>query len=91
MEEATTRHLDIIHYSASAGIRVGSDEVRKTKDSGFWPLMLEGLAGVRLTKEEANCAERQVREVTGWSDPVEEKTSFVEVACQNYKVLVEDK
>ena len=22
------------------------------KDSGFWPLMLEGLAGIRLRKEE---------------------------------------
>ena len=29
--------------------------------------------------------------VTGWSDPVEEQTGFVEAACQNYEVLVEDK
>ena len=36
-------------------------------------------------------AKRRVREVTGWSDPVEEKTSFVEAACLNYEVLVEDK
>ena len=28
---------------------------------------------------------------TGWSDPVEEKTGFVEAACQNYEVLVEEK
>ena len=53
--------------------------------------MLEGLAGVRLRKEEANVAERRVREVTGWNDPVEEKMGFVEAACQNYEVLVEDK
>ena len=53
--------------------------------------MLEGLAYVRLRKEEANRAERRVQEVTGWSDPVEEKTGFVEAACQNYEVLVENK
>ena len=83
MEEAVARHAETIHYSVSAGIRVGSDEARKTKDSGFWPLMLEGLAGVRLRKEEADHVERRVQEVTGWSDPVEEKTGFVEAACQN--------
>ena len=91
MEEAVACHAETIHYSVSAGIWVGSDEVRKTKDSGFWQKMLEGLAGVRLRKEEADRTERRVREVTGWSDPVEEKTGFVEAVCQNYEVLVEDK
>ena len=52
--------------------------------------MLEGLSGVRL-KEEADRAEQRVQEVTGWDDPVEEKTGFVEAACQNYEVLVEEK
>ena len=54
-------------------------------------MVLEGHSGVRLKKEEADCAEWWVRKVTGWSDPVEEKTGFVEAACQNYEVLVEDK
>ena len=53
--------------------------------------MLEGLAGARLKKEESDRAEKRVREITGWSDPVEEKTGFVEAACQNYEALVEDK
>ena len=53
--------------------------------------MLEGLSGVRLKKEEADRAEQRVQEVTGWDDPVEEKTGFVEAVCQNYEVLVEDK
>ena len=44
-----------------------------------------------LRKDEADRAEKRVREVTGWSDPVEEKTGFVEAACQNYEALVEDK
>jgi hypothetical protein len=53
--------------------------------------VLEGLAGVRLKKEEADRAEKRVQEVTGWSDPVEEKTGFVKAACQNYEVQVEEK
>ena len=91
MEEAATRHAETIQYLASAGIRVGSDEVQNTKGSEFWPLMLEGLTGVRLRKDEADHVERRVREVTGWSDPIEEKTGFVEAACQNDEVLVEEK
>ena len=90
-EESVAPHAETIHYSASAGLRVESDEGRKTKDSGVWPLVLEGLADVWLRKEEADRIERQVREVTGWSDLIEEKTGFVEAACQNYEVLVEDK
>ena len=90
-KEAVARHEETVHYLASAGIRVGSEEVRKTKEARFWPLMLEGLVGVRLRKEEADRVERRVREVTEWSDPVEEKTGFVEAACQNYEILVEDK
>ena len=91
MEEAAARHVEVVNYSVSAGIRVGGDETRKAKDSGFWPLVLEGLFGVRLKKEEADCAEQRVQEVIGWDDLVEEKTGFVEAACQNYEVLVEDK
>jgi hypothetical protein len=71
IEEAATRHVETVHYSRLAGIRVGGEESRKAKGSGFWPSMLEGLAGVRLTKEEADRAEKRVQEVTGWSDPVE--------------------
>jgi hypothetical protein len=66
-------------------------ETRMTKDSGIWPSVLESLVGVRLRKGEADRAEKRVQEVTGWSDPVEEKTGFVEAACQNYEVLVEEK
>ena len=70
MEEAAARHVEIVHYSASAGIRVRGGEARKTNEAGFRLLMLEGLAGARLRKEDA---ENRVREVTEWSDPVEEK------------------
>ena len=52
---------------------------------------MEGLSRVRLKKEEADRAEQRVQEVTGWEDPIEEKTGFIEAASQNYEVLVEDK
>ena len=91
MEEATARHAEAVHYSTSAGIRVEGDEGQRTKDSGFLPSVLEGLFGVQLKREEVDCAEQRVQEVTWWSDPFEEKTGFVEAACQNYEVLVEDK
>ena len=35
MEEATTGHAEAIHYSASAGIRVGTDGGPRPKDSRF--------------------------------------------------------
>ena len=91
MEEAVARHAKVAHYLASSEIWVGSDEGRKTEDSRFWPLVIEGLADVRLRKEEADRGEKRLREVTGWDDLVEEKTGFVEAACQNYEVLVGDK
>ena len=90
MEEAAARHAETVHYSASAGFRVGGGEARKTNEAGFWPLMLEGLTGVWLRKEETDRAKKRVREVTGWSDSVEEKMGFVEAAGQNYEALVED-
>ena len=84
MEEAAARHMEAVHYSTSARIRVRGNGGQRTKDSGFWSSVLEGLPRVRLKREEVDRTEQRVREVTGWSDPVEEKTGFVEVACQNY-------
>ena len=43
--------------------------------------MLEGLSGVQLKREETDRVEQGVREITGWDNPVEERTGFVEVAC----------
>ena len=83
VEEAATRHADAVHYSASAGIRVGGSEDRKMKDLEFWPSVLESLSGVRLRREETGRAEQRVWEITGWDDSVKEKTGFVEAACQN--------
>ena len=35
MEKAVAHHAETIHYSTFAGIRVGSDEGRRKKDSRF--------------------------------------------------------
>mgnify|MGYP000235156717 CR=1 FL=1 len=90
-EEATPRHVEVIQYSASIGIRVRGENAKSGKDVGFWPMVLDGFYEKKLMKEEADRAERRVREVTGWSDPIEERTSFVEATCQNYEVLVDNK
>ena len=71
MEEVVSRHVEAIHYLASDA------------NPGFWPVVLETFSEMKLKKGEVDRAERHVREVAGWSDLVEEKTGFVEVACQN--------
>ena len=91
MEEAATRHIEAIHYSASVGIRVGGKVAKLDTNPGFWPLVLETFFGGRLQKGEEDRAEKRVCEVTGWSDLVEENTGFVEAVCRNYEALVYDK
>ena len=91
VEEAAARHADAIHYSASAWIRLGGSKDREAKDLEFRPSVLESLSRVWLRREETDRAEQRLREITSWDDPIVEKTGFVEVACQNYEVLVEDK
>ena len=46
---------------------------------GFRPVVQKG---------EADRTEECVREVTGWSDPVEENTGFVEAVCRNYEAVI---
>ena len=42
MEEAEARHVEAVHYSASAKIRVGGEtSVSKERGTGFWSLVLE--------------------------------------------------
>ena len=46
VEEAAACSVDVVHYSASAGIRLGGSEERKMKEPEFWPSVLESLSGV---------------------------------------------
>ena len=40
-EEATPRHVEVIQYSASTGIRVRGENAKVGKGVGFWPVVLE--------------------------------------------------
>ena len=61
MEEVAAQNADTIHYSVSVGIRVGGEKgTGSGSNTGFWPLVLEGMLGLRLQKEEADRAERQL-------------------------------
>ena len=60
MEEAAARHVEAIHYSASAGICVGEKAARTDSRSGFWPVILETISRGRLQREEAEHADERV-------------------------------
>ena len=70
--------------------RVGTS-TSKEKGAGFWLIVLEGFSRKKLMKDEADRVEQQIQEVTEWIDSVDENTSFVEAACQNYEVLVDER
>ena len=53
LEEAVARHVELVHYSTSVGIHVGGERVVESgANSGFWLVVLEGLWGKKLKKEE---------------------------------------
>ena len=64
MEEDAARNAETVYYLESADIRVGVENGKKTKDTGFWLVVLEGFSGKTLVKEEADRVERRVQEVT---------------------------
>ena len=59
--------------------------------AGFWPTVFECEKKGKIDSEDLELADRNVKRVTGWSDPVDDKTSFAEVVCENYEALVEEK
>ena len=67
-----------------AYIRLGDEKITSSgKEARFWPVILESFSGKKLREKEADRVEKRVLEVTGWDYPMEEKTDFVESACQN--------
>ena len=92
IEEEDARHVEAMHYAASAGIRVGRENLKTIKPGvGFWPTVFECEKKGKIDLEDLKLANRNVRRVTGWSDPIDDKTSFAEVVCDNYEALVEEK
>jgi hypothetical protein len=86
------RHVEAMHYAASAGISVGRENLKTIKQrAGFWPTVFECEKKGKIDSEDLEIADRNVRRVTGWTDPVDDKTTFAEVVCENYEALVEEK
>ena len=91
-EEEDARHVEAMHYAATAGIRVRKENLKTIKpNAGFWPTVLEYEKKGKIVSEDLKLADRNVKRVTGWSDPVDDNTSFAEVVCDNYEALVEEK
>ena len=65
MEQPAALNTEAIHYSMSVGIRVGGEKgIGSRSNTELCPLVIEGLFGVKLRKEEADRAEKGVQEGT---------------------------
>jgi hypothetical protein len=92
VEEEVARHVEAMHSVASTRICVGKENLKSiTPRSGFWPTVFECEKKGKIDSEDLEIADRNVRRVTGWSDPVDDKTSFAEVMCENYEALFKEK
>ena len=57
MEEATTRHVEAVHYLTSANIRFREEKNTKMGNNArFWRVLLEGFSRKKLKKEETDRA-----------------------------------
>jgi ABC-type taurine transport system substrate-binding protein len=92
VEEEDVQHVDAMHYVVIAGIRVGWENLKPIETRvEFWPTVFECEKKGRIDSEDLELAGRNVKRVTGWADPVDNITTFVEVVCDNYKALVDKK
>jgi hypothetical protein len=77
-----------MHYAASAGIRVGKENLKTIKPSArFWPTVFECEKKGKFSLEDLKLADRNVKRITRWLDPVDDNISFAEVMCDNYEAL----
>jgi hypothetical protein len=92
VEEEDVQHVDAMHYAATAGIRVERENLKPIETRvGFWPTVFECEKKGRVDSEDLELAGQNVKRVTGWADPVDNITSFVEVMCDNYEALMDEK
>ena len=84
IKEVAAQHVQAIHYSSSTSIRVGVGKaISADTNPRFWQVVLDKVSKRKLKKGEVDRVEKCVHNVTGWSYPVVESTSFVEAACLN--------
>ena len=92
VEEEDAKHVVAMHYAATAGIRVRRENLKLIETrGGFWPTVFEFEKKGKFGSKDLQLAGGNVKRVTGWSDPVDNNTSFAEVICDNYEVLVEER
>ena len=92
VEEKDARHVEAMHYAALTGRRVGRENLNLIKPGGkFWPTVIECEKRGKINFEDLKLVDRNVRRVSGWSDLVNNNTSFAEVVCDNYEALFEEK
>jgi hypothetical protein len=92
VEEEDARHVDAMHYTATVGIWVGRENLKPIEqelDSGRQSLNCEKKG--RIHSKYLELVGQNVKRVTGWADPVDNITSFVEVVCNYYEALVDEK
>ena len=90
MEESEENKVNIVYYSSS-GIQAGYKmRAQESQVGEFWPIILNQVGKGKFCMNETLKEEQRVKAMTGWEDPVEDKSSFVEVMCQNYDILVEE-
>ena len=74
------------------GYESGRENLKTIKSGvGFWPTVFECEKKGKIDLEDLQLANRKVRRGTRWLDPVDNKTSFAEVVCDNYEGLVQEK
>ena len=75
------RYVIAMHYAASVHeIQVERENLKTIKPSaGFWLTVFEYEKKGKIASEDLTFADRNVKCITGWSDPVDDNTSFAEV------------
>ena len=59
VEEEDARHVEAMHYAATAGIRVGKENLKTIKpNAGFWPTVLEYEKKGKIVSEDLKLANR---------------------------------
>jgi hypothetical protein len=91
VDDEDARHVEAMHSASIAGICIRRENLKPIKFGvGFWPMVFKCEKKGKLYSKDLEIVDRNVRQVTQWSDLVDDKTSFVEVVCENYEALVRE-
>jgi hypothetical protein len=92
IDEEDVRHVEAMHYTATVKIRVRREDLKPIKTiAGFWPTVFAYEKKGKIDSKDLEFTGRNVKRVTGWTDPINNITSFAKVVCNNYKALMDEK